>query len=60
MCMACVDWYGLEMVRTYLDATMAGARQNMRVRIPSNYSTYAVYNSTGLTGGAHVLETAMQ
>ena len=25
-----------------------------------NYSTYAVYNSTGLTGGAHVLETAMQ
>ena len=37
VCMhACVDWYGLKMVRTYVDATMAGARQNMRVRIPSN------------------------
>ena len=35
VCMhACVDWYGLD-VRTYVDATMAGARQNMRVRIPS-------------------------
>ena len=34
---ACVDWYGLEMVCTYVDATMAGARQNMRVRIPSIY-----------------------
>ena len=38
VCMhACVDWYGLEMVRTYVDATMAGARQNMHVRIPSSY-----------------------
>ena len=42
VCMhACVDWYGLEMVRTYVDVDMAGARQNMRVRIPSMFKVNA-------------------
>ena len=47
VCMhACVDWYGLEMVGTYVRTYVRrrrpwGARQNMRVRIPSYYYAHA-------------------